>query len=99
MEKQGNKIIITFDNLGSGLYADSRYGYVKGFTIAGANKKFVWAKAYIEGDKVIVYNDHIEHPVAVRYNWANNPDGNLYNKERLPLCPFRTDVWEGITEK
>jgi len=48
---------------------------------------------------VIVYNDLIKQPVAVRYDWGNNPDGNLYNKEGLPTCPFRTDSCEGITEK
>ncbi|MFA5044334.1 MAG: sialate O-acetylesterase [Paludibacter sp.] len=99
IEIQENKIHVTFDYIGSGLIADSKYGYVSGFSIAGIDKKFVWAKAYIEGNKVVVYNDQVQYPVAVRYNWANNPDGNLYSKEGLPTCPFRTDTWEGITEK
>jgi sialate O-acetylesterase len=99
MEKRENRIVITFDYSASGLKTDSKYGYVSGFSIAGEDKKFVWAKAYIEGDKVIVYNEQVQHPVAVRYDWANNPDGNLYTKEGLPVCPFRTDTWEGITEK
>lgn len=99
MEIRGDKIIITFDYADYALESHSKYGYITGFTIAGIDKKFVWAKAYIDGDKVIVYNDMIKKPVAVRYDWANNPDGNLYNKEGLPTCPFRTDTWEGITEK
>jgi len=99
MENQGDKIVITFESAGSGLEIHNKYGYTTGFSIAGADRKFVWAKAYIDGDKVIVYNDLIKQPVAVRYDWGNNPDGNLYNKEGLPTCPFRTDSWEGITEK
>lgn len=66
---------------------------------SGNDKNFVWAKAYISGDKVIVYSDRVENPVAVRYDWSNNPDGNLYNKEGLPACPFRTDIWEISSEK
>jgi sialate O-acetylesterase len=62
------------------------------FSIAGADKKFVWAKATIEGDKVIVWNDAIANPLFVRYAWADNPAGaNLSNKEGLPASPFRTD--------
>ena len=62
------------------------------FAIAGADKKFVWAKAKIEGDKVIVWNDDVANPMYVRYAWADNPvNPNLYNKEGLPASPFRTD--------
>lgn len=96
---EGNKIIIRFKNIGSGLKAkgDAKLKY---FTIAGADKKFVWAKAKIENDTVIVWADGIDHPVAVRYAWANNPLGaNLYNKEGLPASSFRTDNWEGRTFK
>jgi sialate O-acetylesterase len=54
--------------------------------------KFVWAKAGISGEKVIVKGSKIKNPVAVRYAWADNPEGaNLYNKEGLPAAPFRTD--------
>ena len=90
----GNKIIIDFNNTGSGLAMKDKYGYLKGFAIADADKKFVWAKAYISNNKVIVFNDTILEPVAVRYAWGNNPeDANLYNKEMLPVSPFRTDNW------
>ena len=62
------------------------------FAIAGADKKFVWAKAKIEGDKVVVWNDNVANPKYVRYAWADNPvNPNLYNKEGLPASPFRTD--------
>ena len=90
-----NKIILSFSNLGTGLMAKDRYGYLKGFSIAGNDQKFVWAKAIIEGDKVVVYSDEINSPVAVRYAWADNPDdANFYNKEGLPASPFRTDDWK-----
>jgi len=99
MQKQGNKVVLSFDNIGNGLVTKSKYGYVNGFAIAGSDRKFVWAKAYIDGDKVIVYNDNISDPVAVRYGWGNNPDVNLYNAEGLPAVPFRTDNWDGITKR
>jgi sialate O-acetylesterase len=87
----GNEVILTFTNTGSGLIAKGE-GKLKHFAIAGADKKFVWAEARIEGNKVIVWNDNIAKPVAVRYAWAGNPEGaNLYNKEGLPASPFRTD--------
>ncbi|WP_237073713.1 sialate O-acetylesterase [Mucilaginibacter mali] len=92
MTKNGNKIIIAFKNVGSGLV--SKGGELKYFSIAGADKKFVWAKAVINGNTVTVWNDDIANPVAVRYAWADNPDGaNLYNKEGLPASLFRTDDW------
>jgi len=88
---EGDKISITFTNIGGGLAAKEGRE-LKHFAIAGADKKFVWAKAKIEGDKVIVWDDDIPSPVAVRYAWADNPKGaNLYNKEGLPASPFRTD--------
>jgi sialate O-acetylesterase len=91
MKIEGNKIILTFTNTGSGLAAKGD-GELKYFAIAGADKKFVWAKAKIEGNNVVVWNDQVPNPVAVRYAWADNPEGaNLYNKEGLPASPFRTD--------
>lgn len=95
----GNKAIITFDNVINGLEVNNKYGYIEGFTIAGADKKFEWAKAYIDGNNVIVYSDKISNPVAVRYSWSNNPDVNLFNKAGLPAVPFRTDDWKGITQR
>jgi sialate O-acetylesterase len=86
----GNKITLSFTHTGSGLVAkDSEE--LREFAIAGADKKFVWAKATIEGDKIVVWNDEVANPLYVRYAWADNPDVNLYNKEGLPASPFRTD--------
>lgn len=69
----------------------------KAFAIAGADKKFVWADAKIEGDEIVVSSKDVTKPVAVRYAWADNPVTNLYNKLGLPASPFRTDDWPGIT--
>ena len=87
---EDNKIIISFNHVGSGLITND--GEEPGeFAIAGADKKFVWAKAKIGGDKIIVWNDDIKNPVYVRYAWSDNPvNPNLYNKEGLPASPFRT---------
>jgi len=92
MKVKHDKIILTFENVGSGLL--SKDGGLKEFAIAGKDKKFVWAKAKIKKNKVIVCSNKVKHPVAVRYAWANNPQhANLYNKEGLPASPFRTDDW------
>lgn len=88
---EGDRVILSFDHTGSGLVArgSSQPG---GFSIAGADRRFVWADARIDGDTVVVSSDSIETPVAVRYAWADNPDrANLYNEEGLPAAPFRTD--------
>ncbi len=95
MEISGDKIILEFEHVGSGLLAKDKYGYLKSFAIAGADQKFFWAKAYIApGNKIVVSSDAVRDPVAVRYAWADNPDdANLYNREGLPASPFRTDTW------
>ncbi|WP_246853703.1 sialate O-acetylesterase [Rufibacter aurantiacus] len=86
-----NKIILSFTNVGGGLISIDDEELSQ-FAIAGADKKFVWANAKIEGDKVVVWSDEVPEPKYVRYAWADNPDSaNLYNKEKLPASPFRTD--------
>ena len=95
-----NKIILTFTHTSSGLLVKDKYGYIKGFEIAGADKHFHYAKAMVEGNKIIVFADGVTIPVAVRYNWADDAsEGNLFNKDLFPAAPFRTDDWEGITLK
>ncbi|GAB3259246.1 sialate O-acetylesterase [Larkinella harenae] len=99
MEVTGNKAILTFDNVGSGLTTNDKYGYLKGFEVAGADQKFYWAKAEIQGDKVIVSASEVGTPVSIHYGWADdNGEVNLYNQDGLPAVPFRTDTWKGITE-
>jgi sialate O-acetylesterase len=88
---EGNKITIDFLHTGSGLTTNDGEELAQ-FAIAGADKKFVWATAKIDGDKVVVSHRDISQPMYVRYAWADNPDSaNLYNKEGLPASPFRTD--------
>lgn len=87
----GNKVELQFTCADGGLVAKG--DALKGFTIAGADKKFYPARAIISGNKVIVSSPSVSKPVAVRYAWANNPVCNLYNKANLPASPFRTDDW------
>jgi sialate O-acetylesterase len=96
----GNRIILSFSHADNGLRAKDKYGYLKGFQIAGSDKKFYFAKAVIEKNQVVVYSDSVANPVVVRYGWADDmPEVNLYNKEGFPASPFRTDTWKGITEE
>ncbi len=97
MKIEGNKIRLSFAHIGQGLVAKNGK-VVKGFAIAGNDKKFVWANAEIDGETIVVSKPGLEKPVAVRYAWAANPIGNLYNKDGLPASPFRTDSWKGITQ-
>ncbi|RYY33460.1 MAG: 9-O-acetylesterase [Sphingobacteriaceae bacterium] len=91
---KGNAVEVAFTSA-KGLNAKG--GKPTGFAIAGTDKKFYWADAKIEGNKVIVSSEQVPQPVAVRYGWANNPDCNLYNEAALPASPFRTDDWQGVT--
>ena len=94
------KVELVFNSMGSGLMVKDRYGYVKGFEVAGEDHVFHYAKAYIEGDHVVVSSDDVRAPIAVRYGWADDAgDDNLYNKEGFPAGPFRTDTWKGVTEE
>jgi sialate O-acetylesterase len=88
--KDGDRIILEFDHIGSGLVAKGG-GDLNYFAIAGADRKYVWAEARIENNHVIVWSDEINNPMFVRYAWADNPEGaNLYNVEGLPASPFET---------
>ena len=91
---EGGRVRLSFKHVGGGLVAKGG-GPLKGFAIAGADQKYVWAEAKIDGETVVVWSDKVGKPVAVRYAWANNPVCNLYNAEALPTVPFRTDDWVG----
>ncbi len=106
MKVGGRRIRIEFEphSVGSGLMAGKKEGLAPAvadpagkltrFAIAGADRKWVWAEAVIEGNAVVVSSPEVPNPVAVRYAFSMNPDGaNLYNKEGLPASPFRTDEW------
>ncbi len=94
---EGSKVRVKFSHLGGGLKTPDD-GPVKGFAIAGADHKFVWAEARIDGDSVLLSSESITQPMAVRYAWADNPVCNLYNELNLPASPFRTDDWPGLTK-
>lgn len=85
----GDSLVIDFGNFGSGLIAKGEK--VNGFAIAEKEGDFVWAEAEIKGNSVVLWSEDLAEPIRVRYNWANNPIGNLFNKEGLPAAPFRTD--------
>jgi sialate O-acetylesterase len=108
MTVEGNKIRLTFKDTGSGLQMSTppwtptgvpvpAPTELTGFAITGADKNWVWAKAKIDGNTVVVSSDQVASPVAVRYGWGMNPPCNLYNKEGLPASPFRTDDWTAPT--
>jgi sialate O-acetylesterase len=97
MTIEGDKAILQFTSVGSGLVAKMKNGgepVLAQFFIAGEDRVFLPARAVIDGARVIVTSEKVPKPVAVRYAWSNSPDGcNLYNKEGLPAVPFRTDDW------
>ena len=97
MKVRGDKATLSFTHVGGGLVAKD--GALKGFTIAGADNKFVPAEAVIDDNTVIASSQQVAQPVAVRYGWANVPDVNLLNKDGLPATPFRTDSGKEVTEK
>jgi sialate O-acetylesterase len=96
MRIAGSEARVRFTHIGSGLEARNG-GEVRGFAIAGADRKFHWADARIDGDTVVVSSRDVQRPVAVRYAWADSPLCNLFNKDGLPASPFQTDDWPGIT--
>ncbi|MDD5678674.1 MAG: sialate O-acetylesterase [Kiritimatiellae bacterium] len=93
----GGRVRLQFDHCGGGLAAAGG-GPLKGFAVAGPDRKFHWAGAAIESkDSLAVRSANVPAPVAVRYAWADNPVCNLVNKDGLPASPFRTDDWPGVT--
>ncbi len=95
MKIKKGKVILQFDHVGSGL--ESRGGALRGFTVCGADRKFVPAIAEVDGKNVVVHSPLAPEPVAVRYGWADYPIVNLFNREGLPASPFRTDAFPMIT--
>lgn len=99
MKSDGNKIIISFENIGSGLMTTDKNGIVKGFEIAGSDQKFYEVTAVIKGNTIIVSSEKVGSPVAVRFGWIGDASANnLFNKEGFPAVPFRTDDWKIITK-
>lgn len=91
-KREGSKIVLSFRNEDGGLLTNDGEELSE-FAVAGADKKFVWARAKIEGENVVVWNEGVPQPVYVRYAWADNPvNPNLYNKEGLPASPFQAEI-------
>ena len=93
--RQEGSVIRLFFSHAEGMKA--REGGLKGFVVAGPDRKFHWAEARVEGNTIVVSAPEVRLPVAVRYGWANNPDCNLVNAQGLPATPFRTDEWPGLS--
>jgi sialate O-acetylesterase len=84
---ENGKLILRFSHVGSGL--EARGGPLQEFAIAGADGRYVRARAEIRGDRVVAWSEAVPNPLRVRYAWADNPAGaNLYNREGLPAAPF-----------
>lgn len=98
MEIQGAEITVRFETYGSPLITWYRQP-LTGFAIAGEDHQWMWANAEISSpNTVTLSHPDVLDPIAVRYNWADNPQGNLYNALYLPAYPFRSDDWPGVTE-
>jgi len=93
MAVSGSQVRLKFANVGAGLTLRTGTTTLSGFAVAGADHKFHWAAATLAGAEVVLTCAAVPAPVAVRYDWANNPNGNLYNRDGLPAAPFRTDQW------
>ena len=97
MEAKDSKIVLTFEHVTGG-WRPFDVAEPRGFAIAGEDKKWVWAKAAILPDgKLEVSAEGVAKPVAVRYAWSDNPVCNMFSGAGLPLTPFRTDDWPGVT--
>lgn len=103
MTIDGGSIRLRFDGAPGGLApaAGADSSALSGFTIAGADQRFVKAEARISGDEVIVSSSRVDQPVAVRYAWEAAPSATLFGRTGegvlLPVGPFRTDRWERPT--
>jgi len=89
---EGSRVRLLFEHTEGGLVA--RDGELTHFQIAGADRRFVPARARIDGETVIVWSDEVAKPVAVRFAWSAAAEPNLFNGAGLPAAPFRTDDWE-----
>ena len=89
--------MLTFDHVDGG-WRPFDVKQPVGFAIAGEDQKFVWADAAVLDDgRIAVSSSAVANPVAVRYAWADNPVCNMFDVAGLPMTPFRTDDWPGVT--
>ncbi len=100
MEIKDSQIIVSFNDIGGGLFTLDKYGYIKGFEIAGEDQVFHYAKAFIRDNKVVVSSEEVSNPIAVHFSWIGDAsESNLFNKEGFPAVPFRTDEWKTVTKE
>jgi sialate O-acetylesterase len=92
MNVEGSVVKLTFDHAKNGLTTFGKE--LKNFTVAGENKRFVPAQAFITRQGITLFSPLVEKPVAVRYAFNDFVEGELYNTEGLPASSFRTDDWE-----
>ena len=98
MEVSKGKINLYFDNAPNGFMVKGD-GAPTEFLIAGSDQNFLPAEVKLEKDKIVVHNKQITSPVAVRFSFSNTGMSNVFNKEGLPVVPFRTDNWEVVPVK
>ncbi|UOQ70422.1 hypothetical protein [Hymenobacter cellulosilyticus] len=96
MKVENGRVRLRFDYAETGLIAQN--GPLREFTIAGPDSVFHPAQARIEGNSVLVWNEQVTQPVAVRFAWRAIPNPNFYNAAGLPASPFRTDKWKLKTQ-
>lgn len=95
---ENDKAVISVKYLDGDIVVKNKYGYIEGFEIAGEDKVFHYAQAVYQDKKLVVSSAKVKNPVAVRYNWSDaTEEGQIFNAAGLPLAPFRTDTWPGIT--
>lgn len=100
VQMNDNQAVISFKYADPGLEVRDKYGYLKGFEVAGDDHVFHYAKAEIKGNTVVVSHPKGQKIASVRYGWADSPvDANLYGADGFPVSPFRTDDWPGGTVK
>jgi len=92
VKKTKDGLLVSFDKSG-GKLAIKNDGVLQQIAIAGADKKYVWANAKIQGNQLLIWSEKVADPVSVRYAWADNPEGaNLYNTDDLPASPFELSL-------
>jgi sialate O-acetylesterase len=88
LKRDHKGLLVSFDKSASELTITGD-GVLHQIAIAGADHKYVWATAKIQGKNLLVWSEQVPEPVSVRYAWADNPEGaNLYNKAGLPASSF-----------
>jgi sialate O-acetylesterase len=99
MEVNKGKVNLYFDNAPNGFMIKGPEKQATEFLIAGSDQNFLPAEVEIKKDRIIVSNKQVNNPVAVRFSFSNIGMSNVFNKEGLPIAPFRTDNWEIVPVK